>query len=103
MKLVYSRFVEECTRPCYARGKRAIFHRWAEFSSLLAESPLKGGPPAGRVSNVSGIVEYEDGNVDCVHPSEIKFIDSACKTIWGKRDYAAHLEGEWKSQEKHSP
>lgn len=55
--------------------KRALFHRWSEEKTVVAESCLIGGAPAGQISYTYGIVEYEDGRVDCVNPQQIIFSD----------------------------
>lgn len=55
--------------------KKAYFHRWVEKSELHGASPMIGGHPGGTVQYVIGLVEFEDGSIDEVHPKNIKFID----------------------------
>lgn len=65
-------------RPCWVKGRRAIFHRWTDSAR-----PVK---PVGidqdteerlQKWSVHGIVEYEDGTVEREWPSAIRFADSA--------------------------
>ena len=63
-------------RPCIVGGKGALFHRWNQFCNVVGESALRGGAPAGQISFTTGIVEFTDGTVKEVRPSEIKFCDN---------------------------
>lgn len=64
-------------RPCFARGRKAIFHRW-----INSAHPV---PPRGMELNdqtryfqfrrTEALVEYEDGTIDRVYPTDLKFID----------------------------
>lgn len=67
---------KEMYRPCFVNGKKALFHRWSDYSLLVAESPLKGGHPAGVVKGTVAIVKFEDGSVKKVDPSIIRFVTS---------------------------
>ena len=49
-------------RPCLINGQKALFHRWADTTDILLNQSTK------------GIVEYENGQVRCVLPFEIKFL-----------------------------
>lgn len=51
------------------------FHCWEYYTQTVGESPLRGGPAAGQISFVLGIVELEDGRVVSAYPSEIQFTD----------------------------
>lgn len=64
-------------RPCWVKGRRAIFHRWTDSAR-----PVK---PAGNDQDtdermqkwsVHGLVEYEDGRMEREWPSAIQFADS---------------------------
>lgn len=74
-------------RPCIVttkkgRGyerKKALFHCWNFRSELHGASPLIGGHSAGQVSETFGIVEYEDGTVHEVFPTQIMFVDREIK------------------------
>ena len=56
--------------------RKALFHQWAERAVLIGESPLVGGHPSGVEKWTVGIVEFEDGSVQEVHPTQITFSDS---------------------------
>ena len=62
-------------RPCLIKDKKAVFHRWTEFSEVIAPSMLKGGTPGGEIKITLAIIEYEDGSVHRCYPEEIKFLD----------------------------
>lgn len=64
-------------RPCWARGKKALFHRWCNSAHPVA--------PRGAVINehtryfqfrsTTALVEYEDGTMGRVYTDEIQFAD----------------------------
>ena len=62
-------------RLCTVKGKRALFHRWADQAKPIPESLLMGGHKAGQFWIVVGIIEYEDGTVHEAYPDEIRFVD----------------------------
>ena len=87
-------------RPCYVDGKKALFHRWAESAHanknihgiLQVDTRLKEKAierikdkirrgeytPVGDVKilpMLRAVVEYEDGKIDEVVPSCIRFAD----------------------------
>lgn len=62
------------TRGCLVDGRPGLFHCWEHWSNLVDESPLRGGHPGGQVSQVFGIVEFDNG-VRRVDPVKIKFCD----------------------------
>lgn len=41
------------------------------------ESCLRGGHPAGQISETFGTVEYDDGTIHEVEPTQIRFVDNA--------------------------
>ena len=71
-------------RLCMVNGRKAIFHMWAEISHPVGESALRGGPPAGQVSYVVALVEYEDGTVEMIDLLEKKliFVDNLVDNMW---------------------
>lgn len=84
-------------RPCLVAGKRAIFHRWADNARPVVPRGMDATDTDVRYqcATVHGIVEYEDGTVQRVWPSEIQFIDGGAFDCY---DWDA-LEGlPWKSQ-----
>jgi len=62
-------------RPCLVKGKQALFHTWEQFANIIAPSLARGGQGGGQVAWVNGIVEYEDGTIEQVAPTDIKFVD----------------------------
>lgn len=68
--------IEEKLRPCYANGKKALFHRWRDAANTHGASPFVGGYPAGQYWSVCGIVELESGQIIQVEPAGIQFIDT---------------------------
>ncbi len=70
-------------RPCIVDGKKALFHMWESFSKPIAADLHIGGSPAGVLSYVFAIIEFEDGTVDRALPQEVKFVDNKFKEyIW---------------------
>lgn len=63
-------------RLCKVNNELGYFHCWEHFSKPVPVPAglTIGSPPAGVISYVSGIVEFEDG-VRHVDPTEIKFCD----------------------------
>lgn len=51
-------------RPCIVNEGKALFHRWVHTKNLLGQE------------FETGIVEYENGQVEEVVPNKIKFIDN---------------------------
>lgn len=54
-------------RECVVDGETAYFHMWSNDSKYV--------PGRGVITSPVGIVEYEDGTVECVEPEDIRFID----------------------------
>lgn len=59
---------------CMVDGRPGYFHTWEQHSQPVGASPMIGGPPAGVISKVFGIVEFADG-IERVDPVSIKFYD----------------------------
>lgn len=62
-------------RPCFADGKKALFHAWVHWSEPIPPVVSAGGQNGGTVQGAYGIVEYEDGTVGSVPPQAIRFAD----------------------------
>lgn len=64
-------------RPCYVRGRRALFHRWA--NSARAQLPKGQEPDENsryfQFRSTHALVEFEDGTMDMVWPRDIQFAD----------------------------
>jgi RecB family exonuclease len=63
--------INPLARPClvssYREQKRkALFHRWFEQQWTVGAEVTIGGRPAGQMSRLYAIVEYEDGTVGAV-------------------------------------
>ena len=56
---------------------KGLFHFWGFRSKLYDASPMIGGHPGGQVSETFAIVEYEDGTIHKVEPTQIQFVDNA--------------------------
>lgn len=64
-------------RPCWVRGRRAIFHRWTD--SARPVKPVSGDQDTDerlQKWSVHGLVEYEDGRMEREWPNNIRFADS---------------------------
>lgn len=72
--------IRQETRLCKVKGKHGYFHTWEHYSKPIEASPLVGGAPAGVISQVFGIIEFEDG-VQRVQPYDIKFLDETSKIL----------------------
>lgn len=64
-------------RPCWACGRRALFHRWAASAHPVLPRGVEPSENARyyQFRNVTALVEYEDGTVGRVYPNEIQFAD----------------------------
>lgn len=58
---------------------KALFHCWSHRSEVVGESALRGGHPGGQVSGTFAIVEYEDGTIHEVEPTQIRLVDNAMR------------------------
>lgn len=72
--------IRQETRLCKVKEKYGYFHAWEHYSKPVEASPLVGGAPAGVISQVFGIVEFEVG-VQRVQPYDIKFLDDASEIL----------------------
>ena len=70
-------------RPCIVtqngEEKKALFHMWENFAKPVAADLYIGGCPVGQMSMIFGLVEYEDGTMGEVNPSQIRFVDNKIK------------------------
>lgn len=78
--------VKQNLRPCIVEKEgKALFHRWVDSATTVPA--ILQGQVSGQVWHVYGLVEFEDGSIDYVHPMEIKFLDSEGifkEFDWGK-------------------
>ena len=61
------------------KNVKALFHCWNFRSKVVGESYLRGGHPAGQISDTFALVEYEDGEIHEVEPTQIRFVDNAMR------------------------
>lgn len=61
-------------RLCTVNGETGYFHCWEYYATVVDASLLRGGHPAGQISELRGIVEFED-RVERVAPQLIRFCD----------------------------
>lgn len=62
-------------RTCIVKGRKALFHKWSDKSSIVEPSPMVGRHKGGVVKYTTAIIEYEDGIVTECYPYEVKFVD----------------------------
>ena len=62
-------------RACYVNHKKALFHGWFNYSQIVPPSLMVGGHNGGTISSPIGLVEFENGKVDMVNPTAIRFAD----------------------------
>lgn len=74
------------SRPIYYKGRKAVFHKWSQFSNIIPPSPLTGGHSGGVVSGTMAIIETANGVVLEVHPMEIQFADPGyISEVWNNQ------------------
>lgn len=71
--------ITDTRRPCWARGRRALFHRWVASAHPVLPRGEEPGENARyyQFRNVTALVEYEDGTVARIFPDNIQFVDDA--------------------------
>ena len=67
-------------RLCKVDGELGYFHCWEHYANVVDASSLRGGHPAGQISEVFGIVEFQN-RVERVSPRRIKFYDEINATL----------------------
>ena len=72
-------------RLCKVNNQLGYFHCWEHYSNPVPAGLTIGSPPAGVISYVSGIVEFDDG-IRRVDPIDIKFCDEEHEalSVWNK-------------------
>lgn len=78
------------SRPIYYKNKKALFHKWSDYSRVIEPSILRGGHGGGLISRTVAIIETEDGKIHQVLPNEIWFADPG------------YIDRVWKEQETRS-
>ena len=80
-------------RPCSVKGKSGMFHEWVQTSMPIHEDRFGGKAPAGQLTQVFAIVEYEDGSISLEQPCEVVFTDLLAKKI----NFTERKIDKWKS------
>lgn len=62
--------LRSCAVMTNGKSVKGKFHRWEDYSYVIEPSPMIGG------THVYAIVELEDGSVERVDPSHIRFTDA---------------------------
>lgn len=64
-------------RPCWVRGKRALFHRWVNTARPTLPKGQEPGENARyyQFRSTQGLVEFESGAVELVYPQAVHFVD----------------------------
>ena len=64
-------------RPCWARGRKAFFHRWTNSARPMLPRGVEPCENAHyfQFRSTHAIVEFEDGTVDRVWPQDVQFTD----------------------------
>lgn len=69
--------IQDTRRPCWARGRKALFHRWVNSAHPVL--PRGQEPDENsryfQFRNVTALVEFEDGTVGRIYPNELQFAD----------------------------
>lgn len=79
-------------RPCLVDGKKALFHRWYEYSNVIEPSLLIGGGSGGEIKILFGIIEDESGQVRKVDPTSIRFTDNKIREYCIAEDNVGRCE-----------
>ena len=65
-------------RPCYANGRKALFHRWVNTANPTLPKGAEINSEKARFfqhRSTTALVEYADGTVDRVWPQDVRFVD----------------------------
>lgn len=74
------------SRPIYYKGRKAVFHKWSQYSNIIPPSPMIGGHGGGVVSGTRAIIETANGVVLEVQPTEIQFADPGyISEVWNNQ------------------
>jgi hypothetical protein len=82
------------TRLCKVKDRYGYFHTWEQYSEPVGESLVVGGPPAGVIARLFGIVEFEDG-VERVNPYNIQFCDQTHAELKDFCEYMKEKENDY--------
>ena len=63
------------TRPCYIHERKGMFHAWINRARVAPASMMIGGGEGGQLWEVFGLIEFEDGHMEEVYPTRVRFAD----------------------------
>ena len=71
-------------RPCMVGDRRAIFHRWVNSANPVLPRGVEVTENSRyyQFRRTEALVEYEDGTVARVYPSEVRFVDGGDFGSW---------------------
>ena len=75
------------TRDCIVNNQLCILHCSQQWSDVITPSPMIGGHPGGQISMIYGIVEFPDGSVKRISPTNIKFYDERHANLYMANDH----------------
>ena len=71
--------VRTCIVTTNGEEKKALFHMWGNCAKPVAADLYSGSCQEGQMSMIFGLVEYNDGTMGEVNPSQIRFVDNKIK------------------------
>ena len=78
LKRIASQSLDNEYRPCYVKGRRAVFHRWINTANPALPRGIDANDERARFfqfRSTDGLVEFEDGTLARVWPLDIRFAD----------------------------
>lgn len=69
---------EQNPRPCYVKGRKAVFHRWCNTANPVLPRGMDPNDERAHYfqhRSTTAIVEYMDGTVERVWPQDLEFAD----------------------------
>lgn len=66
----------DALRPCIVDDRKGLFRGWYYYAELVEPSIRVGGHMGGQLATTLGMVEFENGEIQLISPTSIKFIGS---------------------------
>ncbi len=66
----------EALRPCTVDDRKGLFHGWYYYAEVFEPSISLGGHIGGPIATTLGMVEFENGEIQLIRPTSIRFIGS---------------------------
>lgn len=88
-------------RPCWARGRKAMFHRWVESAHPVPPRNIQAAQIDEKTRyfqycSTQALVEFEDGTCARVWPNEVQFADLGGFDEYAWRPMAEGGAGRWR-------